>query len=166
MVPVLRGKSNLFDERVRLSNVHRSVVIRADHNAVRADQINQEPQSLRIESECVVVKAPDVFPERARQLELFVDQTALDSSADIGKASSGMRQHDFQIWKFVERACDNKFSGGGVALKSKSQRIIDVGRLRQRISQPLFTRINIVVAIEGMKQQGISQLLNPREHRL
>src|SRR5882672_5894087 len=102
MVPVLRGKSNLFDECVRLSNVHRSVVIRADHNAVRADQINQEPQSLRIESEGVVVKSPDVFPEGARQLELFGDEAPLHSPCDIRKASSGMRQHDFEVWKFVE----------------------------------------------------------------
>src|SRR5579872_3494525 len=119
MVSVFGGKSYLFDKRIRLSNVHRGIVIRANHHAVRADQINQEAQSFGIESESVVVKAPDVFPEGAWQFELLGDQATLDSPRDIRETSSGMRQHNFEIWKFVERTGDDKFRGGRRAFKRK-----------------------------------------------
>src|SRR5260221_41327 len=77
MVPVLRGKPYLFDERVWFSNIHRGIVIRADHNAVRSDQINQKAQSLRIEGKSVGVKAPDIFPEWTRLSNEFGRWTAL-----------------------------------------------------------------------------------------
>src|SRR5260370_31271610 len=94
----------------------------------------------------------NVFPERALQLELLRDQTSLDPPGDIRKAAAGMRQHNFKVRKFVQCAGDNKFGRGRGTFKRKSKRVIQVSRLRQWVSQPLFPGLDIVLAIERMKQ--------------
>ena len=51
MFAIFYRQLHLLDKLVRLSNVHRRVVIRANDNAVRADEVNEKAHGFRVERE-------------------------------------------------------------------------------------------------------------------
>ncbi len=65
-ISIFDRQVQLFDESVRLLDVHEGIVICADYNPVGANHRNQESQNFRIIRERIVVESSDVSPWNGR----------------------------------------------------------------------------------------------------
>src|SRR6185503_14140211 len=151
-IEVARRQLQLFDERVGVLDVLRGEEIRTDHDTVRADLADQEPQRFGIVIEVVVVEAPEVFPEWTLRLQLrgsHVKEAVLDTREDERKRASAMGQHDLEPRELIE--CP-----GG----DEPEPVGDAGWADQARA------VEVRFAIERMEQQRIPQFLASREDRL
>src|SRR5215469_4327818 len=112
------------------------------------------------------MESPNVVTKRLLGGEFPGFEPALHSSRDVRKASARMRQYDLQLGELVERPGDDEFRRRGCALEREPQRVVDVGRHRQRIANALFPAVDVVLAVQRMKQQRIPKLLAALQHRL
>src|SRR5215813_1967677 len=68
----IRGrKFQLLDEGIRIFDILRGKQIRADHDAIRTDFVDEETQGLRIVVQVIVMKTPHVLFERPCRLQLI-----------------------------------------------------------------------------------------------
>ena len=111
-----------FHERVRILDVHRRVVVGADDDPVGSDEVDHEPQGLRIVRERVVMEAPHVLSHRALQLRAHraFHDAVIDPPRYIREAAAGMRQHDIQLRKLVEHTGEDELMPGFPAIRFSS----------------------------------------------
>src|ERR1700739_3832151 len=80
----------LLDKRIRVFDclIRAESVVRTNYHAVGAHKAYQKSQRFRIESDGVVVKSPDVLPERALQFELVPFQAMPKPACKIREAAA------------------------------------------------------------------------------
>src|SRR4029077_13290806 len=97
----LRGRIvKLVENIARILDVPGRKNVRAHHDAVLSDHGDQKLERLRIVDQVVVIKPPQVLPERARQRDVLVREVReemFDSPREIREGTSGVRQYHFQL---------------------------------------------------------------------
>ena len=164
-VTIGRGKIQLVDKCVRVidRDCVAKGVIRSDHHAIGSSQVDEETEGLRIVRERVVMKAAHVIHERMLQLEFSSHQSAVHPSRYIEEAAARVRQYNFELWKFVEGATDDKFSGGGGCLKREAQTIAEISCFGELVGKSRLSSVVIRFFIERMKDEWIAELLASRQ---
>ena len=74
--------------------------------------------------------------------------TPLDAPGDVRKTAAGVRQYDFKLRIFIERAGNDELGGRRGAVKRESQRVVDIGRLCQGVAAPFLSAVVVLVAVE------------------
>src|SRR5258705_6757866 len=152
----------LFDKRVRVFDIPRGEEIRADHDTVRADLLNEEAQRVGIVIEIVVMESPDVLPEWTLDLQLrgaHVIEAVLDAREDERKGASAVGQDNLESREFVERSGRDELESRGGVFERKAKPVGGAGRAdKARAVEVRFT-------IERMKEKRITQFLASREDR-
>src|SRR4051812_1173720 len=150
------GKIQCFDDRVGPFEelLGTEGVVGTHYHSVGSNQVHEETQGLQIKRQGVVVEAPDVVLKGVLQRELLARQAVLHSSGEVREAATGMRQHNLQFRKLIERAGDDELSCGGGGLKRESESVPIFDRFRERPAEPgLRSAIIVHFPIHGMKQQ-------------
>src|SRR5258706_2772703 len=120
----------LFHERVRIFDIPRGEEIRADHNAVRPDLVDQKAQRIGIVIEIVVMESPQILLEGTVRVQLIrphVIEAVLDSREDERKRASAMWQHDLESRELVERPGGDELESGGGVFKRKAKPVGNAG---------------------------------------
>ena len=74
------------------------------------------------------------------------------SSSDVGERAAGVRQHDLELWKSVQRTGADEFR----CQHRMCERVVETG-----VGRPFSKEIGIQI----VKENRISQFLDPRQER-
>src|SRR5712692_6362218 len=123
----------LLYQRHWLVDVHGRVVVRADHYAVRADKADEKTKRFRIIRDRVVMESPDVFPERARHLDISSHQGVFDPPGHVRKRAAGVEKHNVEFRVLVQDAVHDKARRGDCVLERDSYGVVKEGGTLQPV---------------------------------
>src|SRR5262245_35329262 len=154
-VPVDSRQLELLDHRAGVLDVSGIEAVGADDDAIRSDEVEEEAKPFGVIGEIVVMESPHIGLERVLQLRLIaahVIPEMFEPPRNVRECAPGMRQHDFKLRIFVERAGADEFRRED--------------RVGKRVVETVVGRSSSEeIRIQIVKQDRVSQLLDARQQR-